>query len=227
MGLKYIKSIDTAFLAQPAIDIDLKNIQIPFKEKDYIVVVANNLTAGHLTFKSIESKILDSIYLDVLKMLTNKNIVFLPQLFANGNDKNYFQYLINSLDRDLRENIHIVDENYSSDIQQSIIKKSSFVIGARYHSIVFSINNNIPFLCLSYENKMKNTLEILSFSNYGIDLTKLTKENNIDSLKNEIFTQLKILLDKSFIIDNKQSKQIAENCFNTFQNTFLIKNNRD
>ena len=224
MEIKYIKSIDTAFLTQPIDkEFDLKSVGIPFNEKGYVVFVANNLTAGHLTFKNFEPEKLREIYVCIIKQLlkNNKNIVFLPQLFANGNDSNYFKKLITEFDDSIKDKIIIVDENFSSDIQQNIIRKSLFVIGARYHSIIFSINNNIPFLCLSYENKMKNTLEILGFDDFGLDLTELTKTKDMSKFKNDVAKKLTFLLDNDQVIDNRVSKKIATDCFNAFKKNFM------
>ena len=53
------------------------------------------------------------------------------------------------------EKVAVIDDIYSSDIQQTVISGSDFVIGARYHSIVFAINNAVPFMALNYEHKFK------------------------------------------------------------------------
>ena len=68
------------------------------------------------------------------------------------------------------KNIIVIDENQSSDIQQEIIKKSCLVIGARYHSVVFAINNEIPFVSLSYEHKMKGLLEVLDMTDRMVEI---------------------------------------------------------
>jgi len=224
MHLKYIKSIDTAFLTQPIIkDFNLESVGVPFKEKDYVVFVANDLTSGHLTFKSVKPEDLKNIYKKIIISLIEKNkkIVFLPQLFANGNDKDYFKLLLDELDYSANPNIIIVDENFSSDIQQNIVRLSSFVIGARYHSIIFSINNKVPFLCLSYENKMKNTLEILGFDKYGVDLSRLVDLKDVFSFENEILSKLESLLSQESEIDNTEAKRIVESCFISFEKDFL------
>ena len=224
MRLKYIKSIDTAFLTQPIDEkFDLSTVGIPFKEKDYVVFVPNNLTAGHLIFKHLEPNKLDDIYTNIVNQLLkyNKNIVFLPQLFANGNDRSYIEKLISNFDPAVKAKFFVVDENFSSDIQQNIVRKSSFVIGARYHSIIFSINNNIPFLCLSYENKMKNTLEILGMEDFGLDLTDVIKAESTSWFKHEIANKLKLLLNKNQVIGNENAKKIATDCFNVFKKSFL------
>ena len=68
------------------------------------------------------------------------------------------------------KNIIVIDENQSSDVQQEIIKKSCLVIGSRYHSVVFAINNEIPFVSLSYEHKMKGLLEVLDMTDRMVEI---------------------------------------------------------
>ncbi len=224
MDVKYIKSIDTAFL-QYTVDeqFDLKSTGVSFASKDYVVMVPNDLTSGHKTFKNYNPDKLECVYVSIIEYLLVKdmNIVFLPQLFANGNDSNYFKKLIDNVDDEFKKNIVIIDENLSSDVQQNIIRNAFFVIGARYHSIVFSINNSVPFLCLSYENKMKNTLEILGLENYGLDLTKLPNNYNLASFKSEARDKINNLINKEIDIDNTQAKEIAKDCFTKFQDGFL------
>lgn len=65
-----------------------------------------------------------------------------------------------------------MDEQYGSDIQQTIISKASFLIGARYHSVIFSINQAVPFISLSYEHKMNGVVEILGKKDCEIDLVE-------------------------------------------------------
>ena len=43
-------------------------------------------------------------------------------------------------------------------------------IGARYHSVVFAINNEIPFVSLSYEHKMKGLLEVLNMTDRMVEI---------------------------------------------------------
>ena len=68
--------------------------------------------------------------------------------------------------------VFVLEELYGSDIQQTIISNASFLIGARYHSIIFSINQAIPFVSLSYEHKMNGVVEILNQKDSEIDLVE-------------------------------------------------------
>ena len=109
--------------------------------------------------------------------------------------------------------VQIFEDIYSSDIQQTIIKGSRFVVGARYHSIVFSINNGVNFISLSYEHKMNGLLEVLDLSKYEIDLSKLFL---LGAEIEDVMSNMEVLFDdfdnekvkKSSII----AKQIASHC---------------
>src|SRR5690606_1315905 len=160
LGLDFYKSIDTAFLSK-------KEERIPNEykealEKEYVVIVPNELYNWHPYFKSIDKNLMDKFYIEITNLFVNElnlNVVFLPQLFANQNDMDYMTRLKKSISS---ENVLVIDSAYNSDVQQKIISKSNFVVGARYHTIIFSINNNVPFFALSYEHKMENMLSLLS-----------------------------------------------------------------
>ena len=45
-------------------------------------------------------------------------------------------------------------------------------MGARYHSVVFAVNNDVPFVALSYEHKMSGLAEALGLSGQVVDITE-------------------------------------------------------
>ena len=171
--------VDSAFLEIPAAKIPesiLKDIC-----SEYVVFVPNSLT-WHPRYKEIPQKMIDEFYLKIIKFLetkfAGKKIVMLPQTYKSViNDYEYFLKL-----KELSENknIVVIDENQSSDIQQEIIKKSCLVIGARYHSVVFAINNEIPFVSLSYEHKMKGLLEVLNMTDRMIEIQDIFDDRTVE-----------------------------------------------
>ena len=172
LSVDYIPSIDTAFLNnQPAIIIpeEMTNLLVD----TYIVVVPNQLNKWHPNYQSIEENSFDNIYLSIINYFITKkiNIVLLPQLFGHMNDIDYFQTLKEKSDTPSR--VIVIDEKYSSDIQQKIINQAEFLVGARYHTIIFSINNKKPFVSLAYEHKMTNTLELIDLDENNIEIKKI------------------------------------------------------
>ena len=93
-----------------------------------------------------------------------------------GNDVDYF--------RDLHKKypsnqITVIDDIYGSDVQQAVIKGSEMVIGARYHSVVFAINQARPFCALSYEHKIEGLLQILKSTDSMIDIKDIFADKDV------------------------------------------------
>lgn len=172
LGVKYVQTVDPVFLCNPADFInEKKDWNLP---KSYVVFVPNSLTWQY-RYKNVPQERIDSFYLRIVELLKhlfpNVNVVMLPQLFGtNRGDYSYFEK-IKRMSND--DKIIVLPENVTSDMQQVIISKSSLVIGARYHSVVFAINNSVPFVSLSYEHKMNGLLELLGKQDCSFDLTKI------------------------------------------------------
>ncbi len=209
LKLSYISSIDTAFLDSPQVDIpETITNQIGFSP--FVVFVPNSLT-WHYMYKHIPQDTIDSFYLKIIDLIRLKypdhKIVMLPQLCDIGEKGDYSYFLKLKEKSTIKESIVVIDDIYSSDIQQCIIKKSKLVIGARYHSIVFAINNKTPFIALSYEHKIQGLLSIVGLSERIIDITKgLNEERSINLLHN-------LLSKKNDVTTSMQkAKNISSNC---------------
>lgn len=172
-GIKYTPSIDTAFLERPIVDIGFLKNEV---SNNYVVFVPNSLT-WQPDFRMADSGKICEFYGMIIETLVahyqNHKIVMMPQLFAQGerNDYDFFIRLKNQ--SKFKDSIVVLPDTMSSDIQQTIINNCEMVIGARYHSIVFAINNERPFVALSYEHKMFGLLTILDLEHRQIDITKI------------------------------------------------------
>lgn len=216
IGLKYVKSIDTAFLDSP--EPEIPNEVAEKIGDDYMVYVPNQL-AWHPIFESVKPGVIDDFYdkimNKIIEKLPNTKIVMLPQLFnmKNGGDEKYFRDMFTKKS----ENVIIIDDTLSSDIQQKIISNAKLMIGARYHSVVFAINNDIPFVALSYEHKISGLLDNLSLTKQCIDL-KFFNEGNIDENITKAIDLVEttindyVISDEVFPSKTKETRAIAENC---------------
>lgn len=220
MGYSYISTVDTAFLDAPKVEIPYE-IKRAIGDSPYMVFVPNYLLwhyaykdkISHETILSFYSRLMDIIW----EYNPDFNIVMLPQLF--GRDYRYDVSDV-SLFRDLAKmkddsRVVITSDNYSSDVQQSVIANSKYVIGARYHSIIFAINQDVPFISLSYEHKMIGLLETLDKKEWCIDFTN-TFEN--ETTQRETLERIKSLIPnlcKDPMIREK-AKKIAENGMDQF-----------
>lgn len=218
-SVKFEPTIDSAFLDTPIKQLPSEIIQM--LPKKYIVFVPNALI-WHYAYKNIPKESIIKMYMQMLDMLLQNypdcKVVMLPQTFNYRdplwNDINFFkeikkQYL-------QKDKIVIVNDSYSSDIQQTIISEAALIVGARYHSIVFAINNKVAFIALCYEHKMLGLLEQLGALKSSIQINDLSSQDKIDQILLEFNNKLHNLVsyDKCLAYE---AKKIAEDCFMKFK----------
>ena len=180
LGFEYVKTVDTAFLEVPRVNIPIE-IRKSIGDGEYMVFVPN-LLIWHYAYRNIPKQQILKFYLEMIQCIVelypSLKIVMLPQTFNYKtelmDDINLFKELSQKTSS---ENIIVISDQYSSDIQQTIISSAKFVVGARYHSVVFAINNNVPFVALSYEHKIAGLLNTLDKTDRMIDITGLSDVN--------------------------------------------------
>ena len=131
----------------------------------------NQLT-WHYRYQKVPQERIDQFHLELIELLHARypghTIVMLPQTYRSViNDYGYFCRLA---ERAAGKPVVVIDEQQSSDVQQKIIAGARLVVGERYHSIVFAINNRTPFVSLSYEHKMTGLLEKLGLLDRSVDV---------------------------------------------------------
>lgn len=220
LGVAYIPTIDIAFAYKPDCNVPA---ELSFlKERKYAVFIPNQLNIWHPDFRKFRQESFDVLYKSVIRniLLRGLDVVMLPQLFVGRKiDRPYFQQLSEGFNPD---KVIVLSDTYDSDIQQKIISYSGLVVGARYHSIIFAINNNRPFLCLSYEHKMPYTLELIGLEDYSLPLKDLLAQSVGTEKVNELLES--ILNNEVFILSkikeaSLKAKHMAKQSFADFVST--------
>lgn len=214
-----ILTTDSAFLETPRVPIP-EEIKDLIEGKKYMVFVPNQLT-WHYKYRTVNQDMIDGFYYGIMDYILKKDpsihIVMLPQTYSSKiNDANYFVSL--SERYKTTDRVHPLAEKYGSDLQQTIISNAEYVIGSRYHSIVFAINNDRPFVSLSYEHKMSGLLQVLDASDYMVDITDIFDDKEvIDNAISLVNKRIDIIVSEPFNHDLcKRSKSIAEYGFERF-----------
>lgn len=180
LDLKCLLGIDTAFLRSKSAHVCSLSRGIVLDE-EFVVFVPNELFQWHRLYLKREGRFFDQLYVDIVNSIldTGLKVIMLPQLFGIVNDSMYCERL--RLRSSNSSRIQILDESMSSEYQQAVISRASFVVGARYHSIVFAINQGVPFFSLSYEHKMSDLLRLLGLGEYYFDMGKVKDENSVEA----------------------------------------------
>lgn len=211
MGFSYERTLDTALLESPVCDIP-KEIESELTGS-YVVFVPNTLT-WHYRYRDVPQEKIDDFWLSVIRLIAEKfkdsKIVMLPQTYGKDVNDGY-PYFVKIQKLYGSDRLYVLPEKYGSDIQQSIISNSRFVVGARYHSIVFAVNKGIPFLSLSYEHKMEGMLETLKALDKKVNIEGLfSNPERKDQVLSEISARLESF-DATPI--RKSAKDITDKCF--------------
>jgi len=126
-------------------------------------------------------------------------IVFFPQLYGNSSDIPLIKDIIKLVDNPLA--VKILSPQWDSETQQAIIAHLDLFIGNRYHSIIFSLNQNIPVVGLAYEHKSTGVMQAAKLDDFVIQINDLTYDTLIEKInlaltkKNEIKEQLIIQVE--------------------------------
>ena len=215
LSIDYVPTLDSAFLDTPQAELPKEIVRL--NGAPYMVFVPNLLT-WHYAYKDVDKKTILSFYNQLADSIVEKypdyHLVMLPQTFnsAESNDILLFQEIAN-IRKDTR--IVVMPDCYSSDIQQRIIHDAKFVVGARYHSIVFSINQAVPFIALSYEHKITGLLQTLGKENCMIDITEIFKSE--DTIQHAVSTFKQMLPElKADVTAQIEAKERTYECFKQF-----------
>lgn len=220
LGIKYCSTVDSAFLDSPHVEIP-SAIQARLENCGKYMVFVPNKLIWHFAYRNVNIetiiKFYQSIVEIILKQYPDYGIVLLPQIFNIQDSKVAdYNFFIELAKRQKDKRIIVIPDKYSSDIQQTIISNAEFLIGARYHSIVFALNNNVPFIALSYEHKMSGLLESLGNQGCTVDITNaFASESNQENAIKSICSKLSLITKDELAMKN--AKNIAMKCFQTFK----------
>lgn len=189
INISAVQTVDTAFLFN-RVDEDLKfnlisNVDIPEK---FIVFIPTELGNWHPDFQNWnEEKFIDEYILPEISKLTarlSSSIVILPHLHGLYAEQTYLKKIVHKLEKFSENNVFSPEINDFTEYNY-FIANASFVVSMRYHGVVMSIYNHIPFISLSYENKMAEVCNYSGFSvlNHNISNLSFEKPDFYDEYK--------------------------------------------
>ena len=198
LGAHPVPVVDSAFLETP--DAVIPEAVRAQWGGQYVVFVPNALT-WHYRYRNVPQERIDRFHLEIIELLSEKypghTIVMLPQTYRSViNDYGYFRRLA---ERAAGKPVAVIDEDQSSDVQQKIIAGARMVIGERYHSVVFAINNRTPFVSLSYEHKMTGLLEKLGLTERSVDVQGIFADGSGEACRHAL-EQVRSLLEQDVFV---------------------------
>ena len=175
-GVGYERTLDISFLYTPIVQLP-QDLADAIGEGEYIVLVPNYLIPNAMDFEGRSTPYQVKLFFTelarrILEQFPQFRIVMLPQLFCGrdyaSTDLAFFRDIASEVADD---RVVVLPDTLPSECHQAVIAGSKCVVGARYHSIVFAINNDVPFVTLNYENRILGMLEALGKQDRVVDIT--------------------------------------------------------
>ena len=240
LGVGYERTLDISFLYTPIVQLP-QDLADAIGEGEYIVLVPNYLIPNAMDFEGRSTPYQVKLFFTelarrILEQFPQFRIVMLPQLFCGrdyaSTDLAFFRDIASEVADD---RVVVLPDTLPSECHQAVIAGSKCVVGARYHSIVFAINNDVPFVTLNYENRILGMLEALGKQDRVVDITLALEpprgrkplaearvgETDASALTFEAEVAIARILDrmKRLVPDpeaHRKAKEVTARCFDRF-----------
>lgn len=170
LGVKdnVVRSVDSGFLFtsdQPA------NIREKFSiPKDKLLI---GVTVRKWLDKSSQEQYESSIahIIDYAIMKYDAAIVFVPQVtaaFHGDDDRKASQDVYSRLHN--KDKAHVVMDDLTHYQVKSMYDELDFIVGTRFHSVIFSLTSYVPALAIEYEHKTSGIMDDLGLSEWVIKI---------------------------------------------------------
>lgn len=107
----------------------------------------------------------------------NKEIILLPHILQQS-ELYFLSSFLKSIPGKIRKMVRIANIQSVSEYDY-VIENASVVITMRYHGIVVAAKNRVPFLAISYENKMQEVASYIGCPENCVSLHKLISDSSI------------------------------------------------
>lgn len=192
---------DSAFLLESKGDI--------VKDSRKIAFIPSDVWSWHVNFKDETNEQFDKYILTQLVYFARNNCKDIYILnHTNSADEKIFNAKVKKKIENLDSSIRVVLPKIKTVYDyENMIRESYLVVGMRYHAIVLAAKNAIPFVSISYEQKMKEVSEYTNQSIYCIDLKKIKSEETISKMLNSVKRNYRRIQEE---LNNKRCELIKQ-----------------
>jgi hypothetical protein len=156
----------------------------------------------------------------------NVFIVFIPQVTVEhhgDDDRESGQRVYSFITH--KKNVHLITERHDHNVIKTIYGELDYLIGTRFHSVIFALTSYIPCIAIEYEHKTRGIMRDLSLEEWVINITKI---NTCELIKlfdllvinhNSYINKLKEILPP-YIKRERESIYFVKNVFNQNKNMY-------
>jgi len=181
-----VKSVDAGFLLKENEDFVLKGI-IPSKilfNKTLIGITVRNWLSKNKqqNYEKEIARFVDKVLLD-----KNSLVIFIPQVTSviYADDDRKVATRIVKLIHDKNQIVNLTGR-YNHYQIKTIYRNLDYLLGTRFHSVIFSLTSYVPSIAIEYEHKTSGIMKDLNLSEWVIKIEDVTCDiliNKFNKLK--------------------------------------------
>ena len=195
---------DLGFYLQPSensFDDYLKSLNIPLDKKKVVMTLRPYRFQGFSDPAKFFANYIIGVT-NLVRHLSNRgyHITFMAHTLgpsSHEDDRIAIKDVINHLPANIKNSIsYIEDYNLTCRDVEKIYSYYDYMIGTRFHSVIFSLNVHVPSIAIAYGgNKGKGIMNVLGNDDFSIDMDKIS-ENSLVDMFNKLESEREMYLAK-------------------------------
>lgn len=116
--------------------------------------------------------------LDKIIQKYDVDVVFIPQvtsIYNNDDDREVSHAIFERMNR--KKRAHVMDGDYTHYDVKSMYDSLDFIIGTRFHSVIFSLTSFVPAIAIEYEHKTGGIMRDLGLSEWALKIENVTEKD--------------------------------------------------
>lgn len=191
-----VRSIDSGFAFQSNSNIDLRSSVGILNDRPVVGVTVRSWLKKEAQFLYEKSV---AVFLTDIAERYGVNIVFIPQVTAvhhNDDDREVSKRIYELMKK--KDGVFVMNEVYNHHIIKSIYSQVDYIVGTRFHSVIFSLTSGVPAIAIEYEHKTSGIMHDLNLDEWVVKIEDVTAE------------KLSALFDKLVIQKKKYVNHLIE-----------------
>ncbi len=138
------------------------------------------LCGHHLEIPSLKDSIVE--FCEYATGRLDAQVWFIPMQTGNGHDDRIGpRSIVSRLKRN--DKVFLLEGEYSPQENMGLMRRTDVVLGERFHGVILSLNNNIPFFGISYMPKVETLFKEIGHEEWQIRLDKISPKALIDGFE--------------------------------------------
>jgi colanic acid/amylovoran biosynthesis protein len=174
-GETVIQVPDSAFMFKPQTDLDAHPLLGLERPDEQVVGITVRSWLPGLAQRAYERAMAE--FIDRISRVGGLRVAVIAQVTST--QQNDDDRVVGSRIRDLlgtRNNVVFLDQRFTHHEIKAIFANLTYLVGTRFHSIIFALTAGVPALAIEYEHKTMGIMQDLELENWVLPIEEVTAD---------------------------------------------------